>query len=526
MKYNRTKNATRNIRFGLILKIYQTAMPFLIRTLFIYIMGVQYLGLNSLFTSILSVLSLAELGVGNAMVYSMYKPLAEDDNEVVCALMRLYKIYYRIIGSIVLVIGLIFVPLLPYLIKDDLPADVDLYVLYLMNLAVTVLSYWLFAYKNCIINANQRVDIISKISLVITSITYAGQIAVLLLFHNYYLYIVVCMVTSIASNIITAVIAERMFPQFKAQGKLSKEAVKDVNKRIRDLFTSKLGTVIIYSVDTIVISAFLGLTILAKYQNYYFIFTAVAGFVDIIFGSLTNIVGNSIVSESKAKNYDDFKIFMFIISWIAGFCSVCLICLYQPFMELWVGKELMLEFGIVICFGLYFFIFVINKLLNMYKDASGMWHSDRFRPLVIAFLNLGLNIISVQYIGLYGIILSTIFPMVFVGYTWLVRNLCHEIFMPDKINEILKKIFSYSLVSSFSVIVTYYLCSFVKLPISMTLIVRALICIIVPNILFFFIYSRSDDFQNTLDFVNKRFLKGRFEKIISAISYKKKERRL
>ena len=160
MKVERTKNATRNIAFGFALKIYQLAVPFLMRTAMIYFMGVQYLGLNSLFTSILQVLNLAELGVGGAMVYSMYKPIAEDDKATICALMRLYKKYYHVIGGIIAIAGIAITPLIPSLVKSDLPAGLNIYVLYLLNLAATVLSYWLFAYKNSLFQAHQRLSLI------------------------------------------------------------------------------------------------------------------------------------------------------------------------------------------------------------------------------------------------------------------------------------------------------------------------------------------------------------------------------
>ncbi len=512
MQFNRTKNAKRNMAFGVILKIYTLAVPFFIRTLFLYIMGVEYLGLGSLFTSILSVLSLAELGVGSAMVYSMYKPLAEDDTETVCALMQLYKIYYRIIGSVILIAGLAVMPFLPYLIKSDLPADINLYVLYLLNLFSTVVSYWLFAYKNCIIGANQRGDISTKISLCITTLNYILQILVLVLFHNYYLYIITGIVTGIISNFTTAIIADKMFPQFKAHGKLPKETVKAINGRVRDLFTAKIGTVIVYSADTLVISAFLGLTVLAQYQNYYYLFTAVAGFVEIVFGSLTAIVGNSIVSESYEKNYRDFKIFMLIIAWIAGFCSTCFLCLYQPFMELWVGEELMFEFGIVICFCIYFFVYEINRLLLFYKDASGMWHSDRLRPFVVSISNLIINIISVNFIGIYGIILSTVISTVLIGYPWLVRNLGHEIFQPKDIKSIFLKICFYATCTLAVASITYFICNLFKLSLVITLIIRAIICCIIPNVLFLLTYLKSPDFKYTFEFLNLHFLKGKLNK--------------
>lgn len=517
MKYNRTKNATRNMFFNLIMRIYTLAVPFLLRTLFIYIMGVQYMGLNSLFTSILSVLNLAELGVGSAMVHSMYKPLSEDDTDTVCALMGLYRKYYRIIGLVVLVIGVAISPLLPHIVKDELPSDINLYVLYFLNLAVTVVSYWLFAYKNCIITANQRNDVNTKINLCISTVTYVLQLFVLFAFRNYYLYIIVSIVTGIVSNIVTAIVANKMFPQFCAKGKLPAENIKAINKKVRDLFTAKLGTVVVHSSDTIVISAFLGLTLLTQYQNYYFIMTSVSGFVSIIYSSMTSIIGNSIVVESWEKNYRDFRVLLFIIALISGICTTCFLCLYQPFMELWLGKDLLLDFGIVICFCIYFFAGELNKTLNLYKDASGMWHSDRFRPLVVSLLNLGLNLASVHFLGLYGIILSTIVPMIFVGYPWLVHNLSREIFKPDKEKFIYKKIIFYFIATAVSSAITYLICSLISLPLILTIIVRALVCVVVCVVVLLLIYRNTSDFQDALVFINDKFLKGRFKKIVKVL---------
>ena len=176
MKIERTKNAARNMFFGMSMKVFQTIIPFLMRTAMIYFMGVQYLGLNSLFASVLQVLNLAELGVGSAMVYSMYKPIAEDDHKTICALMRLYKIYYRAIGGIIAVIGLAFTRFIPYLITGDVPEGINVYVLYLLNLCATVLSYWLMSYKSSVLYAHQRMDVISKVGLVTSSIQYTLQL--------------------------------------------------------------------------------------------------------------------------------------------------------------------------------------------------------------------------------------------------------------------------------------------------------------------------------------------------------------
>ena len=298
-KIERTKNATRNIVFGVILKAYQIAVPFIMRTAMIYFMGVQYLGLNSLFTSILQVLNLAELGVGSAMIYSMYQPIADDDNITICALMKLYRTYYRVIGFVIAAIGCFLTPFIPKLISGDVPSGINIYILYLLNLGATVLSYWLFAYKNSILQAHQRTDVVSKVTLVTSTIQYALQLFVLWAFKNYYLYVLVMLATQAITNVATALVADKLYPQFKPRGSLPKQEVSKINHRIRDLFTSKIGAIIVNSADTIVISAFLGLTALAVYQNYYFILTSITGFITVIFSAVTAGIGNSLVVEKS-----------------------------------------------------------------------------------------------------------------------------------------------------------------------------------------------------------------------------------
>lgn len=500
---NRTKNASRNILFGTILKLYQILVPFLMRTAMIYFMGAEYLGLNSLFTSVLQVLNLAELGVGSAMVYSMYKPIAEGDTSSICALMRLYKIYYRVIGTVVLILGIILLPFIPRLIKGNVPAGINVYVLYLLNLGATVFSYWLFAYKNSVLMAHQRADVTSKVQLITDTIKYLVQIFVLIFLHNYYYYVITILVTQIITNIATAYCATQLYPDYKPQGKLDKESVKNINGRIKDLFTSKLGGVIVNSADTIVISAFLGLTALAIYQNYYFLLSSVSGFIIIIFNSCTAGIGNSLIVETKEKNYTDFKKFNFIIAWIAGFCTTCFLCLYQPFMEFWVGKELMVAFPIVICFCIYFYLIKINGLLNLYKDSAGIWHEDRFRPLVTALVNLAMNLLLVERWGLYGVILSTVLSTLFVGMPWLLHNLFTVIFDKKYLKEFISKNLYYVFVTVMIGIVTYFACSFVKLPLLWELIVKLIICCILPNICFWIIYRKKKEFEQSLELADK-----------------------
>ncbi len=493
MKIERTKNAGRNIVFGVMLKAYQIVIPFVMRTVMIYLMGVQYLGLNSLFTSILQVLNLAELGVGSAMVYSMYKPIAIDDETRICALMKLYRMYYRVIGLVIAIIGAFLTPFIPKLIKSDVPPDINIYILYILNLAVTVLSYWLFAYKNCLLDAHQRTDVTSKVTLVTNTVQYALQILVLVLFKNYYAYVIVALFTQAMTNIVIAMVVTKMFPDYRPNGKLESSEIKTINRRIRDLFTAKLGGTITNSADTIVISAFLGLTTLAVYQNYYFIMNAVCGFITVLFSSITAGIGNSLVTETIEKNYKDFKVFSFIICYILCICCCCFIGLYQPFIRLWVGNKYILDYRFVILFCVLFYCLELAMLWASIKDAAGLWHSDRFRPLVGASVNLILNIVLVQYCGLYGIILSTVLSYIFISMPWLIHNLFSLVYKKPLYSYILD-ISKYVLITLITSLIVNFVCLNINIGGILELILKLVVCLLVPFFVQNLVFRKKDEY--------------------------------
>lgn len=518
MQIERTKNASRNIVFGVMLKIYQIVVPFFMRTAMIYLLGAQYLGLNSLFSSVLQVLNLAELGVGSAMVYSMYKPIAEDDSKTICALMGLYKKYYTVIGAVILVAGGALTPFIPNLIKmDTVPEDINVHILYLLNLAATVLSYWVLAYKQSLLSAHQRNDVISKISMCSSSLTYIVQFLILYFYKNFYAYTIVVLMVGIVNNVITAIIVDHMYPQYGPKGKLDKSEIKKINQSVKDLFTSKLGTVVYDSADTIVISAFLGMEILAIFQNYFYILTSVMGIISIVFTACTAGIGNSIIVETKEKNFNDLKKFTFIISWFSGWCSACLLCLYQPFMDLWVGKKLMLDMPAVVCFSIYFFVRQINSLLNLYKDAAGMWHEDRYRPLVCAIVNLVLNLILVQFIGIYGVLISTVLTITCVGEPWLLKNLFTVIFRKAQFSGYLKQLASCCVSVFAGCTLTYLICNPINFRFELwTLLVRGFVCCIIPNVFFIILFKNKSEYAEMLDLVD-RMTKHKFKWLLKCL---------
>ena len=507
MKIERTKNAARNIVFDGMLKLLNIIIPFFLRSIMLHYLGVEYLGLSGLFRSILSFLNLAELGVGSAMVFSMYKPIAEDDAPSICALLKLYRTFYRAIGLFIAVVGLALTPFLRSLISGDIPSDMNLYILYFMNLGSTVLTYWLFAYKRSLLDAHQRTDVISKVSLITQFVEYALKLPALIIFRNYYMFLGVQLGAQVVINLLTAVRVNKMYPQYTPHGHLPREKVMDIVRRVRDLFTSKFSAVVFNFADTLVISAFMGLTALAIYQNYFFVITALRTFIDVIIVACIAGVGNSLVTESEEKNYNDFSRITMLFGWIMGVGSAMLLCLYQPFMHIWMGEENMLTFNYVICFVIYFYTMGMNKIINMFKDAAGIWHRDRFRPLTAALVNLGLNLATVKWLGLYGVLLSSVVSIVGVQIPWLFHNLFQEVFPRKYLWPYVRFFCGLVGVALASCAASWLLCSLLRLGVWPSLIVNACVSFLVPNLFFFALFGKKPLFRESIAQIRRVLLK-------------------
>lgn len=506
MRIERTKNAVRSILFGAINRVINIILPFISRTVILYVMGTKYLGLNSLFSSILSFLSLAELGIGGAMVYSMYRPIAQNDHETICALLNLYRRLYRTIGLVVLCLGMALMPFLGVLVTEELPGDINLYLLYFIYLLNAVLSYWLFAYKNALLQAHQRNDINSLLGSVITPASYVVMLGCLFLTKNYYAYVLWLPVFTIVTNLMRSAYVDRHYPALKPQGEVSPQLRASITKKVKALIGTKLNTVVLHASDNIVMSAFLGLNVIAIYGNYYYIMNSVVGFLGICYSAMTAGLGNSIALETEDKNYADFLKFSFINSWLVGWCTVCLVCLYQPFMHIWAGEELMFPIAIVLQFGLYFYIYQIRKIPVTYKDAAGIWWEDRFRPYVCMVVNVVLNVLLVQVIGVSGIILSTVFSLL-ISIPWENYTIFRHVFHRSS-REYYRKMLGYLAVMVVAGLLTYGLCSFDGEGL-LLLFVRAAICLIVPNLIFAAVYRKHKEFGEAAEMA-KRIIMRRF----------------
>lgn len=497
MSDSRTKNASRNILMGIIQQCVSLLFPFIIRTVLIYTLGAEYLGLSSLFSSILQVLSLTELGIGSAMFFCMYKPIADRDDSTICALLNLYRKIYLGIGSAMVILGIILLPFLKYLIAGSTPSDVNIYILYVIYIFNSSSSYFMYGYMQSLFIAHQRSDINSKINLTVNFFMYVAQIISLFLVRQYYAYIIFMPISTVVQNIFNAVIAKKRYPQYTCKGDVSKETKQVILKKTIALFGTKLSTIILNASDSLVISAFLGLTAVAMYGNYYYIFNAVVGMITIIFSSLNAGIGNSIVTEKSEKNYFDFKKLTLINYWLISFCGTCLLCLYQPFIRLWVGEKLTYPDSMVLLFVIYFFMYQSRRVVITYKDSAGIWWEDRLRPYIMLMINLVSNIVLIQIIGIYGVVLSTIFSLIF-SIPWENHLVFKIVF---KRNELDYYILSgyYVILIMISMVLTYWICSLVKINGVAELFIRFVICAIIPNFIFTICNYRKAEFKSLIE---------------------------
>lgn len=501
---SRTQNAIRNIGWGFVQKVITMLLPFVSRTVLIKVLGADYLGLGGLFTAILGLISLAELGVSNAIISSMYQPIIEHDTKTICALMAFFRRTYFGIGLFITVVGIIALPFLGYFIKGEVNANINIYNLYAIYLFNTAISYFLFAYKNCLFVAHQRNDVNSRIYTICIVLQNVLQILLLLIFKNYYCYVIVIPVITISINIITAYIANREFPEYICKGKLQPSQYNELKKKVVGLMASKISSTIRSSIDSLFISMFLGLKAVAIYTNYFYIVTCVVGMIQVLESSLVAGVGNSIIAEPIEKNYNDFQKFTFFLQWIVGWCGVCILCLEQLFMEMWVGTSLMFKDSMVVLCSLYFFVNCICLIRSIYTQALGMWWTLRYLSIVDAFVNIFLNYYLGRVYGVYGILTATIIDIVAVSMPWTTFFLFRDYFGKDKYMEYMFGYLKYFLVYVIACGLSWYVCSLVKVETRIVhFFVNIIICIIVPNIVYLVVFCNNRYFRDLMKTIKK-----------------------
>lgn len=425
---SKAQKSLRNAVFGIIAKILQLLLPFLVRTIIIYRLGIAYAGINSLFVSLFNILNLTELGVGAALNYFMYKPIADHDVPQMNAIIRLYDKWYRAIGILVTLLGLAILPFVPRMSPADFPSELDISLVYVLFLTSMVLPYFTAPYAVTVLSAHLREDLVSKAASVCIITQSLLQIAAIWCFHNYYLYIVSIILSALLNALLLFVYYRRQYPAYRCEGDVPPQLMKEILSRIKALFLHKIGGVVLFSADNLVISALLGQTMLGIYGNYYMIITALSMLLDAIFNAFRAAVGNDLVTESVERNFERFQRLCFCNLTTLGICTSILVCTFQRFISLWTGQENLLSFRTILWLCGLFYLLRMDAVVGVYRTALGLWLADKWRPLLSSVCNLLVNIFLTRRIGIDGIVISSIISILGFHFFNTARILHNQFF--------------------------------------------------------------------------------------------------
>lgn len=416
---SRSINSIRNVLAAFFNQFIIIVLNFVVRTIFIKILGNQYLGIGGLFLNILSMLSLAEMGLGSAIAFHMYKPLAQNDEKQIHRLLLFYKTVYRYIGFIILIAGLVLLPFLPNLIKE-VPTFINIYFAYLIYLSQSVSTYFFMAYKSTLFRADQKTYVINSVSNNVTVITAALQILVLIFLKNFYVYVGIQTIMNIIQSLIISGKCNKQYPflKKKSKEKLPKEDIREIYKDCTAMLIYRINGVVVNATDSIFLSKFAGVAVLGNYANYTLISNCLQRCIKLVFNSITSSIGNLNASGSEDRHQVEvFNVIKFIAFVINSVCAVGIFVVVNPFVTWWIGEKYLLPRSFVLIFSLNFYLQGMQKVTNIYRNALGLFQQAKYRPVAGALINIVVSLLLVKPYGITGVLLGT-FVSGLLTYTW------------------------------------------------------------------------------------------------------------
>ncbi|MDD3362080.1 MAG: MATE family efflux transporter [Hespellia sp.] len=453
---SRMTNTIRNTAIGFAAQFVVILLNFINRTIFIQYLGAEYLGLSGLFSNILSMLSLAELGIGVAISFSLYKPLGENDLRKTKALMNFYQLAYRIIGVVILILGLCLIPFLDYLIKDkpDISHFSLIYVLFLVN---TVVSYF-FTYKRSLLSADQKEYINSVNRTIFAVVQCIGQFLVLLLTRNYLLYLTVVIICTLGSNIRISYQCDKMYPYLRNnQEKLTKEETKSLLKYVAAQMSHKVGGIVVSGTDNILTTSLVsgGLVIVGVYSNYLLLINTIRSVITMFFTSVTASIGNLNAESNAEKSKEVFNKMFFLNMCFYGITANCIFNLANDFIRLWLSDDYLLSTGVVIIISINYYISGMRQTCQTYNTTLGLFWNDRFKPWIEAVINLVFSIALIHYFGFMGVLFGTLISTVATSF-WVEPYILYKHGFKMKLIDYFIRYGQYTAITLLATILAFY----------------------------------------------------------------------
>ena len=492
---SRTEYSVINIVAGLGGYVVNILMSFICRVFFTRALGAEYLGVNGLFTDILSMLSLTELGVGTAMIYALYKPVAERDTKKITSYLKMYGKAYKSIGLIIAVLGVALMPFLPKLIQDTPGISESIYLLYALYLFNTASSYF-FSYRSALIIAHQRNSVVVTISYVVVIIQNVAQIIVLVTTQNYLAYLIIQVVCTFLTNVLLSQKALKDYPYIadKDVEPLSKADKISLMKNIKALTVTKLSGVLVNSTDNIVITYLKGVVTTGVVSNYSLLTSTLNSLVNQIFTSLSASLGNLNAVESDDQKYRVFKALNLANFWLYGWAAISFVVLANDIVEFFFGVEYVMDLSISIILAINFYMLGMQCVVGIFKSTMGLFRYGQYMMLMTGILNLIGDVILGQMFGVMGIFVATALARM-VTNTWYEPLVVYKHGLKKDPLLYLPRYLGFLVVLVGTAVVCYCLCLLIQLPLLYRLIVELLICVIVPNVIFLLVFHRFSEFK-------------------------------
>lgn len=475
---------------------------FITQAIFIRTLGIEYLGLNGLFSNILTMLSVAELGIGSAIIFKLYEPIANKDNEKIKSWMKFYKYCYNTIAIIILIVGLSLIPFLK-IIVGEVSISENIVILYIIQILDTVFSY-LITYKRSLLYADQKNYIINAVHIGYLFFMNITQILILMIMKNYVVYLVVKVLYRILENVVINIIVNKKYPFIKQKSKnIEKEEIKDIVQRVKSIFLQKVSFVINKGIDNIVISYFLGVTAVGYYTNYYTIIAAISSVIYQIVSSFTASVGNLLVEKNYEKNFYIYKKINMLNSFITGI-SICIFCtVITPFIKVWIGEKYLLGYGTIITFAIYLYSDSIRRSITLFKDAAGICKEDKYMYVIMATINLALSIILCKRLGMIGVILGTAISYIFLIIYSYPKYIWPKVFRKEK-NIYYLENGKYLLFIIASTLISMLICSKMNITnLIIQIILKFLIAFIVTGGIFYSMFYKTKELKEVQSKIKK-----------------------
>jgi len=390
-------------------------LSFICRTIFAKLLETEYLGLSGLFTNIISVLSLSELGIGSVIIIHLYKPLADQDEDQICRLMNFYRKAYTAVGLFVIAAGIMIAPFLDKIVKSEteIPYLQKYFLLFILQSA----SSYFFAYKQSLLTASQREYICSVVRQGFNILMNALQILFLWLTRQYVTYLLVAIVTNLGANVTMSVIADRKFPYLKKNRKLQldKAQTAEMFKSVSAMMLHKVGNTVINSTDNILISSMVGVIYTGLYSNYLLIMNSITQIITIGLNAVSASIGDFNAQKSKEERKELFDAIYLLSVWVFGMSAICFCCLFQPTIRLWLGDAFLLDYKVVLIISVNFFVNGILRVPGTFSDVNGLYTKTKFKPIAMALINLIVSVICLKLWGLIGVFVGTLVSYMLIG---------------------------------------------------------------------------------------------------------------